>query len=173
MLLALQLCELLGSRNLIGATNLIDTACQAATRYFCSLLTDSGFGKGSCPISCYTSSEPHSLCRTECLLKHRWPRNNSADQGKLCIHWGKSLWLSLWCFFPNLQTFLLQGAPSVVNCRKHGKYFWSARRLQGNEIREKDRFVATSLHFPKRKKSHTKLEKNKMKQDKRFKGKVK
>lgn len=39
MLLALQLCGLLGSKNMTGATNLIDTACQAATRYFCSLLT--------------------------------------------------------------------------------------------------------------------------------------
>lgn len=63
MLLALQLCGLLGSKNVTGATNLIDTAGQAATRYFCSLLTDSGFGKGSRPISCYTSAEPHSPCR--------------------------------------------------------------------------------------------------------------
>lgn len=37
--------------------------------------------RSSCPISCYTSSEPHSLCRTERLFKHRWLRKNSADHG--------------------------------------------------------------------------------------------
>lgn len=43
VLLALWLCGLLASKDVSGATNLIDTACQSATRYFWSLLPDTRF----------------------------------------------------------------------------------------------------------------------------------
>lgn len=100
--LALWLCRLLGRKNLPGATNLIYSSPNSHQIFLASAdwswIWTPERVHVPYPVTQHLS---HTLPVGQSICyKHRWLRNNSADRGKLCIRWGKSLWLSLWCFFP-------------------------------------------------------------------------